>query len=67
MILAAEKMIETDTRGADVSRQHRAISSLRPKALSQRFRLKLAIVDIQLLDHFVIAKGKPFSFAASLL
>ncbi|WP_230949555.1 JAB domain-containing protein [Burkholderia cepacia] len=38
------------------------------KQLTQQLKTVLALVDIQLLDHFVIGKGKPFSFvAASLL
>lgn len=37
------------------------------KQLTQQLKNVLAIIDVQLLDHFVIGKGEPFSFAAASL
>lgn len=37
------------------------------KQITQQLKTVLALVDIQLLDHFVIGKGEPFSFAAASL
>ncbi|RSH69203.1 RadC family protein [Stutzerimonas stutzeri] len=33
------------------------------KVLTQRLKLALEYVNIRLLDHFIIGRGKPFSFA----
>lgn len=33
------------------------------RRITNRLREALALVDVRLLDHFIIGKGKPFSFA----
>lgn len=41
--------------------------SLSDKVLTQRLRDALGCVDVKLLDHLIIGKGEPFSFASSTL
>ncbi|MBX6317215.1 MAG: DNA repair protein RadC [Pigmentiphaga sp.] len=35
------------------------------RAITNRLKDALSLVDIRLLDHFIIGKGTPYSFAAS--
>lgn len=35
------------------------------RAITRQLKDALSIVDIRVLDHFIIGKGKPFSFAES--
>jgi DNA repair protein RadC len=33
------------------------------RALTDRLKAALALVDVRVLDHFIVGKGKPYSFA----
>lgn len=35
------------------------------RALTDRLKVALALVDVRVLDHFIIGKGNPYSFAES--
>ncbi|MGK8436778.1 JAB domain-containing protein [Ectopseudomonas hydrolytica] len=41
--------------------------SLSDELLTKRLRTALDCVDVQLLDHLIIGKGEPFSFAATAM
>ncbi|CCG36501.1 protein YkfG [Xanthomonas citri pv. mangiferaeindicae LMG 941] len=51
-----------------VSHQHPSgdtTPSAADRAITNRLKDALSLVDIRLLDHFIIGKGTPYSFAAS--
>ena len=33
------------------------------RVLTERLKAALAMVDIRVVDHFIVGKGNPFSFA----
>ena len=39
--------------------------SFADRGLTERLKTALAMVDVRVLDHFIIGKGTPYSFAES--
>ena len=42
-----------------------AVPSAADQALTDRLKAALAMVDVRVVDHFIVGKGTPYSFAES--
>lgn len=64
--VVVQRALALNASGVILAHQHPSgsvVPSHADEALTQTLKAALALVDVRVLDHFVIGKGKPFSFS----
>ncbi len=66
--VVVQRALELNSSALIMSHQHPSGTtepSVADRALTNQLKTALAMVDIRVVDHFIIGKGEPFSFAES--
>lgn len=66
--VVVQRALELNASALIMSHQHPSGTtepSMADRAITNRLKFILSMVDIRVVDHFIIGKGEPFSFAES--